>query len=93
MAIKLREDIEALKTATGNGEGSLGAKITALETAVGGANSGLVKDVTAAKTDISALKGLISDDGETKTLFGMVVTIDGTTGAVTLTAPESSAQS
>lgn len=64
MTVKLREDIEALKNATGNGTGSLGAKITALE-------------------------NLISDDGETKTLFGMVVTIDNSTGAVSLTAPAS----
>lgn len=82
MTVRLREDIEALKNATGNGTGGLGAKITALETAVGGENSGLVKDVT-------ALKGLISDDGETKMLFGMVVTIDNSTGAVSLTAPAS----
>ena len=82
MSVKLREDIEALKAATGTGSGSLGTKVTALETAVGGANSGLVKDVT-------ALKNLISDDSETKMLFGMVVTIDNSTGAVSLTAPAS----
>lgn len=100
MTVRLREDIEALKAATGTGSGSLGAKITALETAVGGADSGLVKDVTALKTavgdsnsgavkDIATLKNLISDDGETKMLFGMVVTIDDSTGAVSLTAPAS----
>ena len=64
MAVKLREDIEALKEA------------------VGGSTE-----------DVQDLKSLISDDGTTKMLFGMVVTIDGTTGAVTLTEPESSAQS
>lgn len=89
MSVKLREDIEALKAATGTGSGSLGAKVTALETAVGNASSGLVKDVTDAKTDISALKGLISNNGTTKTLFGMTVTIDDTTGVVSLTAPAS----
>ena len=81
--------VKTLKAATGTGSGSLGAKVTALETAVGGANSGLVKDMTTAKSDISTLKGLISDDGTTKTLFGMTVTIDGTTGVVSLTAPAS----
>ena len=89
MTVRLREDIEALKTATGNGSGGLGAKVTALETAVGGTNSGLVKDMTTAKSDISALKGLIADDGETKTLFGMTVTINAETGVVSLTAPAS----
>lgn len=89
MSVKLREDIEALKAATGTGSGSLGAKITVLETAVGDADSGLVKDVTAAKTDIAALKNLIAVDGTTKTLFGMVVTIDNSTGVVSLTAPAS----
>lgn len=66
MAVKLREDIDALKEA------------------IGGSSDGLSKDVT-------DLKALISDDGTTKMLFGMVVTIDGTTGAVTLAEPETSA--
>lgn len=37
----------------------------------------------------TAIDNLISDDGTTKTLFGMVVSIDAETGAVTLTAPQS----
>lgn len=64
MTVRLREDVEALKSA------------------VGGPNAGISKDV-------AALKELISDDGETKMLFGMVVTIDDSTGAVSLTAPAS----
>jgi len=34
---------------------------------------------------------LISDDGETKMLFGMVVTIDGDTGVVSLAEPQEEA--
>lgn len=56
--------------------------IEALKQAVGGSDAGISKDV-------AALKELISDDGTTKTLFGMVVTIDNSTGAVSLTAPAS----
>lgn len=66
MTVRMREDIEALKSA------------------VGGSNTGISKDV-------AALKELISDDGETKMLFGMVVTIDNSTGAVTLTEPQAEA--
>ena len=40
------------------------------------------------RKDIEDLQKLISDDGETKMLFGMIVTIDDSTGAVTLTEPE-----
>ena len=40
------------------------------------------------RKDIEDLQKLISDDGETKTLFGMIVTIDESTGAVSLTEPE-----
>ena len=36
---------------------------------------------------ITALEGLIADDGTTKTLFGLVVAIDAGTGAVTLSEP------
>ena len=36
----------------------------------------------------TTIDGLISDDGTTKTLFGMIVTIDAETGAVTLSEPE-----
>ena len=43
------------------------------------------------RKDIEDLKdkldGLISDDGETKMLFGKIVTIDADTGAVTLADP------
>jgi len=40
------------------------------------------------RKDVEDLQKLISDDGTTKTLFGMIVTIDADTGAVTLTEPE-----
>lgn len=39
--------------------------------------------------DNKGISELISDDGTTKKLFGMVVTINESTGAVTLTAPAS----
>lgn len=45
---------------------------------------------TRAKTNadgISALSSLIADDGTTKTLFGLVVTIDADTGVVSLSEP------
>ena len=45
---------------------------------------------TRAKTNadaISTLNSLISDDGTTKLLFGLVVSIDADTGAVTLSEP------
>lgn len=45
---------------------------------------------TRAKTNadaITTLNSLISDDGETKLLFGLVVSIDAGTGAVTLFEP------
>lgn len=42
-----------------------------------------------AEGKITALEGLISDDGTTKTLFGLVVSIDAGTGAVTLSEPVS----
>lgn len=56
--------------------------IEALKQTIGGSDTGISKDV-------AALKELISDDGTTKMLFGKVVTIDGTTGAVTLADPVS----
>ena len=40
------------------------------------------------RKDIEDLQKLISDDGETKMLFGMIVTIDESTGAVTLADPD-----
>ena len=45
---------------------------------------------TRAKTNadgISALSSLIADDGTTKTLFGLVVSIDAETGVVSLSEP------
>lgn len=39
------------------------------------------------KDDVSDLKELISKDGNTMMLFGKVVSIDSTTGAVTLSDP------
>jgi len=36
---------------------------------------------------ITALESLIADDGTTKTLFGLVVSINAETGAVTLSEP------
>ena len=39
------------------------------------------------RKDIEDLQKLISDDGEVKTLFGLIVTIDQDTGAVTLSEP------
>ena len=41
------------------------------------------------RKDIEDLQKLISDDGEVKTLFGLVVTIDPDTGVVSLAEPES----
>ncbi len=41
--------------------------------------------------DNKGIAELISDDGTTKKLFGMVVTIDESTGAVTLTKPQAEA--
>lgn len=40
------------------------------------------------RKDIEDLQKLISDDGETKTLFGLIVTIDPDTGVVSLAEPE-----
>ena len=43
--------------------------------------------ISTADGKISALQSLIADDGTTKTLFGLVVSIDAETGAVTLSEP------
>ena len=44
-------------------------------------------DAIALKADASTVSGLISDDGTTKTLFGLVVSIDADTGVVSLSEP------
>ena len=44
-------------------------------------------DAIALKADTSTVSGLISDDGTTKTLFGLVVSIDADTGVVSLSEP------
>ena len=78
------KDVDSLKTTVGGNSSGLVKKVNTVESTVGDANSGLVKDV-------AALKNLVSDDGTTKMLFGMVVTIDGTTGAVSLSEPQAEA--
>ena len=78
----MAKDVATLKDTVGTSSKGLVKKVNTIDSTVGDNSSGLVKDV-------ADLKGLISDDGTTKMLFGMVVTIDGETGAVTLTAPVS----
>jgi len=46
------------------------------------------EDIAKLQKSVGDIDKLISDDGETKMLFGMVVTIDESTGAVTLAEPE-----
>lgn len=43
--------------------------------------------ISVANGKISALEGLITNDGTTKTLFGLVVGINAETGVVTLSEP------
>ena len=44
-------------------------------------------DAIELKADASTVSGLIADDGTTKTLFGLVVSIDADTGVVSLSEP------
>jgi len=87
-------DAKATGTAIGAVEDAVGAVaadgnyIKASETKDVCENLGILD--TRAKTNadaISTLNGLISDDGTTKLLFGLVVSIDADTGAVTLSEP------
>ena len=50
-----------------------------------------LKKALGGEGDNKGISELISDDGTTKTLFGMVVTIDDSDGSITLTAPEAEA--
>ena len=50
-----------------------------------------LKKALGGEGDNKGISELISDDGTTKMLFGMVVTIDGTTGAVSLSEPQAEA--
>ena len=50
-----------------------------------------LKKALGGEGDNKGISELISDDGTTKMLFGMVVTIDDSTGAVTLTEPQAEA--
>lgn len=88
-----KEDTSAEAKAVGQAIGSIAANgnyVKKSETKNVCENISLLDTQVKTNADaISGINGLISDDGTTKTLFGMVVSIDSETGAVTLTEPQS----
>ena len=97
-----KEDVAAEAKAVGDAVGKLssnGNYIKKSTTKNVCENLGLLDTQVKANADAIALKAsssdvsaLISNDGTTKTLFGLVVSINAETGAVTLSAPEAPAE-